>query len=342
MTRQPIIHKLRRNAKLIDAHTHVGIDVVNYTRGDYPYALSGQDLALRMQAQGIDAAVCFPMLYSSYFRFRPFLKGRLLRDPDGPSKFPYETENANLCREIYDAFPELSGKLLPFAFFDPGRRTQEQAAFLRELAARYPLFGIKTAASYIQSHITGLLKRGACLLDFAADHNVPVTLHTSVSPGDPWANVFAILDVVRERPDVRFTLAHTCRFDRRALDAAAELPNCFVDLSAFHIHCTMARQNIPAVASKPHRFPADYRRHAVAMQKIAEAYPETIVWGTDAPFNLWKSRFFDANGNETVLDLPCTPDVEIAELRNLTPALRKRIAFTNTLRFLDGETDSRR
>ena len=340
MKKQTIIRKLRSKPIVIDAHTHVGMDPVMYSRGDFPYGMSGEDMVMRMDTQGIDVAVCFPLLYTTYFRFNAFRQGRFVRDPSGLSRFPYEAENRNLCREIYDAFAGLAGRLLPMAFFDPARRAGEQVAGLRDLLARYPLFGLKTATSYLQSHITELLGKGAPLLDLAAEHNFPLVIHTSVTPGDPWANVFEILKVVEARPDVRFNLAHTCRFDRRALDRAAELPNCFVDVSAFHIHCLLARQNETAVAARPDRFPADYRRHAAALQKIAETYPETILWGTDCPAHQWKSRFFDEKGNEQILDLPCGPMTEITEFRKLRAAMRKRVGYTNTLRWLIGENDA--
>lgn len=335
--RERIMQKLRRDVRLIDAHTHVGIDPVIYARGDFPYGISGEDMVLRMAAQGIDAAVCFPLLYTTYFRFNAFRAGRFVRDPNGISSFPYEAENRNLFREVYDVFPELANKLLPFAFFDPGRRQCEQAEFLRKLAEQYPVFGIKTASSYLQSHITDLLGKGSCLLDFVAEQNIPVTIHTSVMPGDPWANVFEILKVVKARPDVRFSLAHTCRFDRRALDEAAELSNCFVDVSAFHIHCKLVGMKSEAVADKPNRFPADYRRHAVALKKIAEAYPDTVFWGTDCPFHQFRSRFFNDQGEEVIVDLPCAPDTEITEFRKLPATLQKKIGHSNTMRWLFGD-----
>jgi predicted TIM-barrel fold metal-dependent hydrolase len=336
MKKTAIRRRLEREADLIDVHTHVGIDPVQYARGDYPYGISGQDMLLRMDAQGIDAAVCFPMLYTGYFRFHAFCAGRFLRDPAGPSAFPYRAENANLCREIYAAFPAFAGRLLPFAFFDPARKAAEQAAFLKDLAEEFPLFGLKTATSYIQSHITALLGRGRPLLDLAADLDLPLTIHTSVLPGDPWADVFEILKVARARPEIRFNLAHTCRFDRRALDEAAQLSNAFVDVSAFYIHCTLAQRNHPAVARKDHRVPADYRRRADALKKIAETYPDTILWGTDTPFNIFKSRFFDDKGTMLKIDLDCPPDGEVKIVRALPPALRRRIGRTNTLRFLFG------
>jgi len=226
--------------------------------------------------------------------------------------------------------------LLPFAFFDPLRRPREQAKAIGATADRYPLFGLKTATSYLRSPVTALLSEGRCLLDLAAKREWPVTIHSAVLPGDPWGNVFEILKVVRARPDVRFAIAHTCRFDRRALDAAHQLDNCFVDFSAFHIHCALARRNHPAVAARPHRFPADYRDHAATMRRIAEAYPGTLLWGSDTPAHLWKSRFRDDRGREVWMDLPCGPDTEAAELRKLPRRLQLEIARDNVMRFLFG------
>jgi predicted TIM-barrel fold metal-dependent hydrolase len=196
---------------------------------------------------------------------------------------------------------------------------------------------LKTASSYVHSYVSDLLRGGHPLLDLAACLDIPVLLHCSILSGDPWANVFdQCLQVARSRPDVRFALAHTCRFDRRALEAADALPNCFVDFSAFHIHARFAQQNSPVVAKKRFRFPADYRDHAGAMAKIAEAYPNTMLWGTDTPYHYCIGRWVDANGKTWLLRLSCDPDIEGRELRKLPSSLIRRITYTNTLRFLFG------
>jgi len=337
MTRRQIVARLRKGGVLIDAHTHLGADLALYANGNYPYAMSAEDHSVRLAHTGIGAAVCFPWLYTNYFELAAFRRSRYRRDPRGDSPHPYAFENERLCREVYQAFPETAGRLLPFAFFDPLRRTREQAAGIRDLAARFPLFGLKSATSYLHAPVTALLKEGACLLDLAAELDLPVTLHSAVAPGDPWANVFDILAVVRARPEVRFAIAHTCRFDRRALDAAAETANGFVDLSAFHIHCELARQNHAAVAAPASRFAADYRRPGEVMRRLAEAYPRNLVWATDTPAHVWKSRGRGADGREFWLDLSCPPTAEAETLHRLPPGIRRRIAHDTTLRYLFGE-----
>ena len=120
------------------------------------------------------------------------------------------------------------------------------------------------------------------------------------------------------------------------MDAGAELENCFVDFSAFHIHCRLAVENHDAVAQKKHRFPADYRNHAAAMQKIAEAYPDTMIWATDTPAHYFMGRFINDVGETIWMSLPCDPQTETVELRKLPLRIRRRITYTNTLRYLFG------
>ncbi|NQU39885.1 MAG: amidohydrolase family protein [Lentisphaerae bacterium] len=336
MKRTTIIRNIRRQSQLIDVHTHVGTDPANFLRGDFPYAQSAEDLVVRMDRWGVDTAVCFPFLYTSYFDMAAFNKGRMLKRRSKDPLVPYGVENARLCQEIYEAYPACAGRLLPFMFMDPSRDPAGQVEQLERLADQYPVFGLKTATSYLQSHITDLLGKGECLLDFASEHNVPFMLHTSVAPGDPWANVHTILDVVRKRQDVRFCLAHTCRFDRDALEQAAALPNCYVDYSAFHIHCDLVKMESTSVAAKPHRFPTAYRQCAKAMAAIATAYPDTMMWGTDSPYYCFMSRFTDDKGHTQISKLKCDTDAEITTFRKLPATMQRRIGYDNTIRFLFG------
>ena len=339
-TKSQTMERLLKQPGLIDGHTHVGSDAALFHGGSFPYALPAEDAVLRMDLNDIQYAVCFPFVYTAYFCLPDFVRNGFTRSDGELSPVPYQNENERLCREIYEAFPDTAERLLPFACFDPGREPEGQVAALERLTARYPLFGLKTAASYLQSHVTDLLGEGRCLLDFAAGNNLPVTLHTAVMPGDPWANVFEILKVVEARPDVRFGLAHTCRFDRRALERADSAANCFVDFSAFHIHCKLARENHAAVAGGDDRFPADYARHAVAMQAIAEAYPDTVLWGTDTPSHQFMSRFVDEHGEEHWMHLTCEVSRETDELRELPEGLVDRIGYANTVRYLFGSKAS--
>lgn len=331
----PMQRQLKKKPGVIDVHTHVGINLPAYVSLSYPYALSVEDLLIRMKLAGIDYSVVFPY-GSPYYSAKSFVAGKAQRDPQTLSALPFERANRSLCREVYEIFPEARQRLLPFAMFDPSRKPSAQATFLRSLSQDYRIYGLKTVTSYNRSYIRDLWGKGRALVDFAAERDLPLLLHCAVHPEDPWANVFDILRLARERSDVRLCIAHSCRFDQRALAEAHRLPNCFVDLSAFHIHCQLARQNHPAIAPKKVRFKADYRRPLTVMRKLAQTYPGTILWGTDTPAYYWFGTFLDAAGKEMTARLPCKSDTEAKALQRLSRRMITEIAGQNTLRFLFG------
>src|SRR5690606_11636115 len=95
------------------------------------------------------------------------------------------------------------------------------------------------------------------------------------------------LAVAEARPGIRFCLAHSCRFDKPSLDRIAELENTWFDCSAHRIHCVLAEQDSPSVASADRRFPSDYRDPDIVLHDLAESYPNKLMWGSDAPFDSW-------------------------------------------------------
>jgi hypothetical protein len=62
MTREDLKKLLERGEVIIDSHTHVGISPKFYYQFGYPYALSLEDLIIRMELSGIDYAVVFPFV----------------------------------------------------------------------------------------------------------------------------------------------------------------------------------------------------------------------------------------------------------------------------------------
>ena len=337
LTPEQMVKRLRRNTSaVIDVHTHVGISPAGHLNRAHPYALSLEDMIIRMEALGIGYAVVFPFA-SAYYDVKSMMRGTPRAARNGLCRFPYELANRNLLDEVYEVFPRQADRFLPFCSFDPSRRTADQARHIDALARDYPVYGLKTVTSYNQAYVKHLLaKRGAPILDLAARHDWPILVHSSVHPGDPWANVFDILAVARARPDLRIGIAHTARFCRRALEMADALPNCFVDLSAFHIHCRLAQQDSPAVSGGDERFPADYRRPLSAMKAVVRAFPDTMIWGTDTPAYRFFGGFTDDAGKTLTVRLDCDWDTEVKALRRLPRATVRRIAHDNTLRFLRG------
>ena len=65
---------------LIDAHTHVGTDLLFYLRGHYPYALDWPALVEQGEASGIGKFVVFPMASHLGLNVSELRQGRITRE----------------------------------------------------------------------------------------------------------------------------------------------------------------------------------------------------------------------------------------------------------------------
>ena len=144
--------------KLTDVHTHVGISLKAYANSEYPYAQSLEGLYYRQKANGVDFSVVFTYTPELYFDLPTLLQESVMapaeKPPEGASA-PYALENRLLYKEIFQFFPELQDRFLPFVSVDPVRKIKEQLAALEELAAEHPVYGIKVSPVLCQSRLTG-------------------------------------------------------------------------------------------------------------------------------------------------------------------------------------------
>ncbi len=313
----------------IDVHTHLGADLLFYFGGGYPYALDLPQLVEEGRRNGLDRWVVFPMVTHTALSMQGLKAGKIDDWGDRLEKIPYAWENRRLLREVFDLFPVLGRKTLPFLMIDPARAQEDQVGELRFLRERHRFYGLKIQATIIQSPIRALLEAGSCLLDFAEVENLPILIHTSVHPADCWSQVADILEIARSRPAIRFCLAHSCRFDKGGLDEVAALPNTWFDSSAHVIHCRLAKQNHASVADISRRFSSDYSDPSRVLADLARVYPDRLIWGSDAPFHSYAS-----NVAEEPMQLICSYDEEARPLRDLPEEVQTRIAFQNTLAFL--------
>lgn len=292
----------------VDVHTHIGTDFGFFMAGWWPYAATVQDLLERMDRHGIDQAVCFPFVLGAAFDPYAFAADRSFKLLDG--RFPFDHENPNLLREI--EWLGATDRLLPVAFFDPGRRVDEQLAALEPIAHRFA--GLKTQTEVLRSPIRNLLDEASGFLEIARRHNLPVVIHTAVNPNDQCSQVVDCLDVAEAWPDVRFNLAHSLRFDRPGLERAATLPNVWVDCSALVIHCRLAVMDRFTVAPKERRVDADYTRPAHVLEAIHAIVGDRYLWGSDAPFHSWC---------DDGIRLVCSYAEEFAPLEELPEPIRE-------------------
>src|SRR5688572_7891016 len=266
---------------LIDCHNHLGVDLFFYLNGYHPYAQDLPAMVTEGRHCGISRWVVFPMVANLTFDVAAMRQAKLCAG--GPETVPYAFENERMLREIYELYPDFGRLTLPFVILDPEREPATQIQKLRELHQRFPFYGLKIQATMIQADIRALLTTGRGFLELAADLDLPFIIHSSVAPEDKWSQASDILDVAAATPNVRFCLAHSCRFDRACLDRVAELPNTWFDCSAHRIHCEGVTRGLGYVAPAARRFSADYSDPAAVLRSLAEAYPTKLIWGSDTP-----------------------------------------------------------
>jgi predicted TIM-barrel fold metal-dependent hydrolase len=150
-----------------------------------------------------------------------------------------------------------------------------------------------------------------------------------VAESDLWAQASDILDIAEENPDVRFCLAHSCRYDKECLDRVNELPNAWFDNSAHCIHCEGAVKDLPYIAPRARRFDSDYSDPARVIGDLAAAYPTKFMWGSDSPFYSYAAAI-----NDQVVRLISSYTAEVKALTSNPQEVVQRIADTNTRAYL--------
>ncbi len=310
----------------IDCHTHIGIDPVFYLEGAFPYAQQFRSLVEESRAHGINKLVTFPFV--SYYG----LPGTKFPSPQTEGfdfSIPYAFENERMLGEIYELNADIASVAIPFVILDPARCQQAQADFLRSLRKKFPIQGFKIQPTIIKAPIRELLVGGRCLMDLAAEWNVPVLIHSSISPEDIWSQASDILDIAEEWPSVRFCLAHSCRFDLPSLERLGGLPNTWFDCSAHCIHCDAVVDGLGVVAPPERLIAADFTRPEQVMKVLAELLPDRMMWGSDAPFYSYVAKHDGAT-----LRLLSSYAREVAALGLLSDSEKSAVLHDNTLRFL--------
>jgi len=330
------IHPEELSDKRIDVHAHVGVSLKAFAAMEYPYAQTLEGLYYRQRTGGVDVNVVFPLGPDLFFDPHALLAGDAVPAAHPLSSVPYGIENQMLLREVFTFCPELSPRFLPFVSVDPGRKVDEQLELLEELDRDYPLYGIKIAPVLCQTPIARLLDRGAGFLDFARDRDLPFLFHTTVDPNESYSQASATLEVVEANPDLRFCLAHCIAFHRGYLDRAAALENCWVDTSALAIQVQLAASGSSLTATGSDRIDADFSDPNRVLRALVEAYPRTILWGTDSPAYAYICR--RRQGEDTFEDfrLKARYEDEVAALESLPPSECQAISSHNTVRFLFG------
>jgi predicted TIM-barrel fold metal-dependent hydrolase len=323
--------------RTIDIHSHLGLSVKAYAACEYPYCQSIEDLCYRQRANGVDAGVVFPFAPDMAFDLRALVsEGRVVRSGAAASPVPYQAENRMVFAEVHRFHPEWQTRFLPFVSVDPGRCVPEQLASLEELAGEHPVYGIKISPVFCQSPLSCLLGEGAAFLEFAARLDLPLLLHVTVDPTEEYSQVSEAFRIVERHPELRFCLAHCVGLSREYLERADAAANVWVDTSALKIQVQAAFEGMAFMAPPAQRFDWDYSDHRQVMCRLLEAFPRTIVWGSDSP--AYTYIVHRRQGADSWLDaqLKGSYEDEKAALDALPPDHRLRACSTNSLAFLFG------
>jgi len=320
--------KPARSEWIIDCHNHIGTELIFYFQGAYPYCQDIPSLVEHQASRRLTHWIVFPFVTNQSCGINALASGKLDFE-ESPDAIPYAFENRRLLREAHDYFPEHADRLLPFVMVDPNRRVAEQEKELRSLRERYRFHGIKIQATILESPIRGLLGEGAALVELAREWDLPFLIHSSIAESDTWSQCADILDVAEANPDVRFCLAHSCRFHKPSLDRLASLPNTWFDCSAHIIHCRSVLRGLENVAREEARFPSDYRDPPRVLADLYDAYPDRFLWGSDSPFYNWIT-----DQGELPCSLKTTYMEEVNALYELPEAARHAVTNRNTLAYL--------
>lgn len=324
------------NGKVIDIHSHIGFSLKAYSTCEYPYCQTLEGLYYKQIACGVDINVVFPFTSDLYFDPVEMKKGNMVPAKNPISEAPYKIENQMLMKEVFDFCPELSHRFISFISIDTLREVREQYDLLLELEKTYPIYGIKISPIMSQSKIIHLLDEGKIFLDFARERNIPFIIHTTTDKSEQYSSPYDILIIAEKNPDLRFCLAHSICFHKELLTRADELPNTWVDTSALTIQVQLVRENHPIAPEPKDRIDTDFTDHKKVLLTMMNNFPETIIWGSDAPAYTYICQRKQAEGRIIEFRLKASYEDEKSALDALPKNLRTKACSTNSIKFLFG------
>ena len=327
------------DGKVTDVHTHVGINLQMYLQGAFPPCQSLEGLAAKQAACGVDLSVTFAYSADLHFDIGRLREGVCAATDAPVSPVPYASENRMLFREVFEWCPELAGRFLPFLCADPGRDPGGQVEALAQIVGRYPAYGVKVSPVSVQSPLADLLGAGKPIVEFAAAHDLPMLFHVTTHAAEKWSRPEVALELAERWPGMRFCLAHCIGFDRELLELADGLANVWVDTSALKIQVEMVHDGNEVMAAPGRRFETDYSDHLAVMRDLAEAFPSTILWGSDSPAYSYVCDRRQSDDSVVSFRLKGTYEAEVAALNALPVQRRRAVSAINTRNFLFGKGD---
>lgn len=328
---------LRRGIRLLDVHSHAGMEPLSYLTHGFPFCQSLPNSFEENRRIGVTHAVVFPFCTSLYYHL-PSLQHARVRLDRKIGRAPFHFENEHLLRQLYELFPEYRRMFIPFLLIDTLREPRQQVRALTSLLERYPFYGLKVHPRVTQARLSTLGREGRPLLEFARAHDLPILFH-SAYPGSPdrLSQISDLLGIARAYPALRFCAAHFCGFHQKTFEEAAAHDNVWVDSAAMGIGCDLVLQKSKVYEAGKAKIPADYRDPSKVFAEIARRFPDKFMWGTDNPgYTYVSSTPLKPGGKPYRLALWSSMEREKGLLKRVAGKLRRKVAFENALDFIEG------
>jgi predicted TIM-barrel fold metal-dependent hydrolase len=328
---------LRRGIRLLDVHSHAGVEPLSYLTHGFPFCQSLRSSFEENRRIGVSHAVVFPFCTSLYYDLSALGTGTVKLDRR-IGRAPFHFENEHLLRQLYEIFPDYRRMFIPFLLIDTLREPRQQVRALTSLLDRFPFYGLKVHPRTTGAKLSTLGREGRPLLEFARTHDLPILFHTAY-PGSPdrLSQISDLLEIARSHPSLRFCAAHFCGFHQKTFEEAAGYDNVWVDSAAMCIGCDLVLKKSKIYESGKAKIPADYRDPAKVFLEIARRFPDKFMWGTDNPGYTFISNVpLKPGGKPYRVELRSTMERERQLLRNVTGKLRRKVAVENALKFIEG------
>jgi len=323
--------------KIIDIHSHAGVAIDNYFKMEWPYAESIESLYFKQLVSGVDCNVIFPVGPELHADFYELVENDNYHSAKNPiSSFPFKTEHQIIFKELESFYEteENCKRFLPFLSFDPGRKVTEQLKSIKQLCESRVCYGIKINATTCRINVSNL-NNIPDFFDIVHEFDLPVIFHSTCDESEGYSWARKILDI-QKKFNFRCCLAHGICFHKAFLDEAAARQNVWVDTAALKIMLQFVQENYLSSGCNSDFLNLDYNNPAKALYELARIYPDTIIWGTDSPFYSYISTRKLKDGSTVEFNYKSSIFDEVKALNYLPQEYKKRIANTNSLKFIFG------
>ena len=302
--------------RIIDCHTHAGVDWFWRGAGFKPNSQTVRALLAKMDSEGVWASIVFPMPSCLYFAGESGRKGAGRHSL--AEQFPYERANQELLDEVASLDCEGRNRILPFLCFGPVRDEGQQLHFLENRLKSGQAWGLKYHPYACREHLWS--ERNRSILEFADSQALPVMVHYGL---DEFSGGPGIIELAKRYSCARFCVAHMARFDEAVLGSIHSVDNVYVDVSCLSGECAMATAFDLTSCYKGYRQRAyDYGAPEKVLARLISEFEDRLLWGTDEPFTHLRNRekvFYNSSFQEELMILRLLDDDDLCQIAYSNP-----------------------